>query len=122
MPKRHKKKNAKRQKAKDPLEKSCQNRQAGWRKEENKRGRWWERRRAEESVEALGYEWLSAVARCRIRTFLSFSLTLRRARPIFGASPGPQVVVSTKYKHKSGVSNSPLCFVNQAVLQTVLQQ
>ena len=27
----------------------------------------WRRRRAEESAEALGYEWLSAVVRCRIK-------------------------------------------------------
>ena len=34
----------------------------------------WRRRRAEESAEALGYEWLSAIARCRIRTVLSLDL------------------------------------------------
>ena len=63
MLKRQKGRNAKRQKAKALwLEKNYQNRQAGWRKVEI-RGRWWERRRAEESAEAFGYEWLSAVAR-----------------------------------------------------------
>ena len=63
----------KRQKAEN-----CQNRQAGRCKVEKKGGRWWERR-AEESAEALEYEWLSAVSRCRIRTVLSLDLTRRRA-------------------------------------------
>ena len=52
----------------------------------------WRRRRAEESAEALGYEWLSAVARCRNCTVLSLSLFLRRAGRKKGASPKPQVV------------------------------
>ena len=96
-------------------QKNCQNRQAGRRKEE-KRGRRWERRKAEESAEALWYEWLSAVTRCRIRTVLGLDLTLRRERPIFsGQAPG------LKNKHiKSTIRTFPsrhCALLFQAVLQ-----